>query len=121
MMSWILLIVVLIALIIIGTWAWGSFVDRGPVMDAPDKAVDTDRENLRALEEGRFDDLRFDVVARGYRQDQVDALLAAVERRSGAKVASSGASTDVSAEPSVEAEAEPTTMSLPPAAEKELD
>ena len=65
MMSWILLIVVLIALIIIGTWAWGSFVGRGPVMGAPDKAVDTDRENLRALEEGRFDDLRFDVVARG--------------------------------------------------------
>lgn len=103
MMSWILLIVVLIALIIIGTWAWGSFVGRGPVMDAPDKAVDTDRENLRALEEGRFDDLRFDVVARGYRQDQVDALLAAVERRSGAKAAPSGASADDSAESSFHA------------------
>ncbi|TRX36752.1 DivIVA domain-containing protein [Corynebacterium guaraldiae] len=99
MMSWILLIVVLIALIIIGTWAWGSFVGRGPVMGAPDKAVNTDRENLRALEEGRFDDLRFDVVARGYRQDQVDALLAAVERHWGAKAASSG---ELS-EPSVQA------------------
>ncbi|MGV0349397.1 cell division protein DivIVA [Corynebacterium guaraldiae] len=99
MMSWILLIVVLIALIIIGTWAWGSFVGRGPVMDAPDKAVDTDRENLRALEEGRFDDLRFDVVARGYRQDQVDTLLAAVERHWGAKAASSGEPS----EPSVQA------------------
>lgn len=81
MMSWILLIVVLIALIIIGTWAWGSIVGRGTVMDTPDTPVDVDFENLRALEEGRFDDLRFDVVPRGYRQDQVDALLAAVERR----------------------------------------
>lgn len=81
MMSWILLIVVLIALIIIGSWAWGSIVGRGTVMDTPDEAVDVDSENLRALEEGRFDDLRFDVVPRGYRQDQVDALIAAVERR----------------------------------------
>ena len=81
MMSWILLIVVLISLIIIGSWAWGSIVGRGTVMDTPDEAVDVDCENLRALEEGRFDDLRFDVVPRGYRQDQVDALIAAVERR----------------------------------------
>ena len=93
MMSWILLIVVLVALIIIGSWAWGSIVGRGTVMDTPDEAVDVDAENLRALEEGRFDDLRFDVVARGYRQDQVDALLAEVERR--AKVAS-----EASAKPS---------------------
>lgn len=81
MMSWILLIVVLISLIIIGSWAWGSIVGRGTVMDTPDEAVDVDAENLRALEEDRFDDLRFDVVPRGYRQDQVDALIAAVERR----------------------------------------
>lgn len=81
MMSWILLIVVLISLIIIGSWAWGSIVGRGTVMDTPDEAGDVDCENLRALEEGRFDDLRFDVVPRGYRQDQVDALIAAVERR----------------------------------------
>ncbi|OFP62857.1 cell division protein DivIVA [Corynebacterium sp. HMSC074C01] len=93
MLSWILLIVVLIALVIIGTWAWGSLVGRGTVMEAPDKAVNTNAENLRAFEEGRFDDLRFDVVARGYRQDQVDALLAEVERR--AKVAS-----EASAKPS---------------------
>ena len=81
MMSWILLIVVLIALVIIGTWAWGSIVGRGTVMDTPDELVDVDLENLRALDDGRFDDLRFDVVPRGYRQDQVDALIAAVERR----------------------------------------
>lgn len=97
MMSWILLIVVLIALVIIGTWAWGSLVGRGTVMEAPDKAVDTDHENLRALDEGRFEDLRFDVVARGYRQDQVDALLAAVERRMKAAPAASDASGEPSA------------------------
>ena len=97
MLSWILLIVVLIALVIVGTWAWGSLVGRGPVVEAPDRAVDTDYENLRALDEGRFDDLRFDVVARGYRQDQVDALLAAVERRLKAAPATSP---DTSSEPS---------------------
>ncbi|HIX79785.1 MAG TPA: DivIVA domain-containing protein [Candidatus Corynebacterium faecipullorum] len=97
MLSWILLIVVLIALVIIGTWAWGSLVGRGPVMEAPDKAVDINYENLRALDEGRFDDMRFDVVARGYRQDQVDALLAAVERRLKAAPATSS---DASSEPS---------------------
>nr|WP_230307874.1 DivIVA domain-containing protein [Corynebacterium guaraldiae] len=43
--------------------------------------------------------MRFDVVARGYRQDQVDALLAAVERHWGAKAASSGEPS----EPSVQA------------------
>lgn len=117
MMSWILLIVVLIALVIIGTWAWGTIVGRGTVMEAPDTAVDTNEENLRALEEGRFDDLRFDVVARGYRQDQVDALLAAVERRLGAESVASDGSADDSAEASAAGEA----TSLPLSAEKELD
>ncbi|OFK68766.1 MULTISPECIES: DivIVA domain-containing protein [unclassified Corynebacterium] len=117
MMSWILLIVVLIALVIIGTWAWGSIVGRGTVMEAPDTAVDTNEENLRALEEGRFDDLRFDVVTRGYRQDQVDALLAAVERRMGAAPVASDGSADDSAEPSPAGAA----TSLPLSAEKELD
>ena len=51
MMSWILLIVVLIALVIIGTWAWGSIVGRGTVMDTPDEPVDVDLENLRALDD----------------------------------------------------------------------
>lgn len=117
MMSWILLIVVLIALVIIGTWAWGTIVGRGTVMEAPDTAVDTNEENLRALEEGRFDDLRFDVVTRGYRQDQVDALLAAVERRLGAEPVASDGSADDSAEPSAAGVA----TSLPLSAEKELD
>ncbi|MBU5653679.1 DivIVA domain-containing protein [Corynebacterium aurimucosum] len=97
MLSWILLIVVLIALVIFGTWLWGTLVGRGTVMDAPDIAVSTVNENLQALDEGRFDDLRFDVVARGYRQDQVDALLAAVERRLKAAPATSS---DASSEPS---------------------
>ncbi|MTD92427.1 DivIVA domain-containing protein [Corynebacterium hiratae] len=117
MMSWILLIVVLIALVIIGTWAWGTIVGRGTVMEAPDTAVDTNEENLRALEEGRFDDLRFDVVTRGYRQDQVDALLAAVERRLGAELVAS----DGSADDSAEASAAGVATSLPLSAEKELD
>lgn len=90
-------------------------------MEAPDQAVDTNEENLRALEEGRFDDLRFDVVARGYRQDQVDALLAAVERRMGAAPVSSASSLDSSADDSAEPSAETGARSLPLSAEKGLD
>lgn len=86
-------------------------------MEAPDQAVDTNEENLRALEEGRFDDLRFDVVARGYRQDQVDALLAAVERSQGTAPVASDDPADDSAEPSTAGVA----TSLPLSAEKGLD
>ena len=79
MMSWILLFVVLLALIVIGTWASAAIFGRGTVMETPDKATDVTEGNLRALHSGSFDDLRFDVAPRGYRQDQVDELLAAVE------------------------------------------
>ena len=79
MMSWILLIVVLLALIVIGTWVSAVIFGRGTVMETPDAATDVTEGNLRALYSGSFDDLRFDVAPRGYRQDQVDELLAAVE------------------------------------------
>ena len=56
-------------------------------------------------------------MTRGYRQDQVDALLAAVERRLGAELVASDGSTDDSAE----ASAAGVATSLPLSAEKELD
>ena len=37
MLSWIVLIVVLIAFIVIGTWLWGSIFGPGTVMDPPDE------------------------------------------------------------------------------------
>ena len=81
MLSWILLIVVLLALVVLGTWAWGSIFGRGEVLDDLDEKRDVLANNQRALQDGNFDDIKFDVVSHGYRQSQVDALLAEVEKR----------------------------------------
>lgn len=80
MLSWILLIVVLIAFIVIGTWVWGSIFGRGTVMDPPDEPQKVLENNRAAAAQGRFDDVQFEVVPRGYRQDQVDDLLAQLEQ-----------------------------------------
>ncbi|MER0080417.1 DivIVA domain-containing protein [Corynebacterium sp. KPL2830] len=80
MLSWIVLIVVLIAFIVIGTWVWGSFFGPGTVMDPPDEPQKVLENNRAAAAQGRFDDVQFEVVPRGYRQDQVDDLLAQLEQ-----------------------------------------
>ena len=81
MLSWIMLILVLFSLTVIGTWVWGSIFGRGAVMyplDEPEKV----RENNRAAaREGRLDQVKFEVVPRGYRQDQIDDLLAQLEEQ----------------------------------------
>ncbi len=80
MLSWIVLIVVLIAFIVIGTWLWGSVFGPGTVMDPPDEPQKVLENNRAAAAQGRFEDVQFEVVPRGYRQDQVDDLLAQVEK-----------------------------------------
>lgn len=80
MLSWILLIVVLLVLIVLGTWAWGSIFGRGEVLEDLEEPRDVVANNKRALAEDNFDDIKFDVVSHGYRQSQVDALLAEVEK-----------------------------------------
>lgn len=81
MLSWIFLIAVLLALVILGTWAWGSIFGCGEVLSDLDERRDLVKDNRRALSEDRFDDIRFDVVSYGYRQTQVDALLNELEKR----------------------------------------
>ena len=80
MLSWIVLIVVLIAFIVIGTWLWGSIFGPGTVMDPPDEPQKVLENNRVAAAQGRFEDVQFEVVPRGYRQDQVDDLLAQLEQ-----------------------------------------
>lgn len=80
MLSWIVLIVVLIAFIVIGTWLWGSIFGPGTVMDPPDEPQKVLENNRVAAAQGRFDDVQFEVVPRGYRQDQVDDLLSQLEQ-----------------------------------------
>ncbi|MDK4278906.1 DivIVA domain-containing protein [Corynebacterium accolens] len=80
MLSWIVLIVVLIAFIVIGTWLWGSIFGPGTVVDPPDEPQKVLENNRVAAAQGRFEDVQFEVVPRGYRQDQVDDLLAQLEQ-----------------------------------------
>ncbi|MDO5032023.1 DivIVA domain-containing protein [Corynebacterium sp.] len=81
MLSWIVLIVVLAALVVLGTWLSGRLFGRTTVMEKPDEARNLMEDNRAALEAGHWEKIRFDVVTRGYRQDQVDDLLTALEER----------------------------------------
>lgn len=81
MLSWIVLIVVLIAFVVLGTWAWGAIFGRGEMLPPLDEPQAVMAKNRRALAEGDFSSIAFEVVPRGYRQDQVDDLLAALEAK----------------------------------------
>ncbi|WP_293820473.1 DivIVA domain-containing protein [uncultured Corynebacterium sp.] len=79
MLSWIMLLLFLIALTVIGTWVWGSIFGRGEVMHPLDEPENVRKNNRAAIRKGRFDQVKFEVVPRGYRQDQVDDLLVQLE------------------------------------------
>ena len=78
MLSWIALIVVLAALIVIGTWAWGSMFGHKPVPTDAFLETDVPAANRAALARGDINAIAFDVVPHGYRQEQVDDLLNAL-------------------------------------------
>ncbi|CAM3904210.1 DivIVA domain-containing protein [Corynebacterium frankenforstense] len=74
MLSWIFLIVVLVLLVIVGTWAAGRLLGRGepePAADPQEVAA----ANARAVAAGDLDAVRFELVPRGYRPEQVEAVL----------------------------------------------
>lgn len=76
MLSWILLIAALILFSMLGMWLFSALFGRGealpPMMDSPDVIA----ANRAAVDEGRVGDIQLEVVHRGYRMDQVDALIA---------------------------------------------
>lgn len=82
MLSWILLIVVLAVFTVLGIWCSAELFGRGEVLPPLDEPVSVIESNRRAVEEGRFDDIVLEVVPRGYRQDQVDALIAQLSEES---------------------------------------
>lgn len=83
MLSWILLIIVVLALIVVGTWVFGRIFGRGELLPPMEESHSVIAHNQRAVREGRIDDIELEVVPRGYRQDQVDALLTSLlENRS---------------------------------------
>ena len=75
MLSWILLILVIAAVAVFGIWLSASLFGRGEVLPPMDEPADVIAANRAAVAEGRFEDITLEVVARGYRQDQVDALV----------------------------------------------
>ena len=75
MLSWVILILVIAAIALLGAWISTSIVGRGealPPMDAPHDVIASNRD---AVDAGRYEDIALEVVPRGYRQDQVDALV----------------------------------------------
>lgn len=75
MLSWILLILVIAVVAVFGIWLSASLFGRGEVLPPMDEPADVIAANRAAVAEGRFEDITLEVVARGYRQDQVDALI----------------------------------------------
>ena len=75
MLSWLLLILVIAAIAVFGAWVSVSIFGRGEVLPPMDEPHDVIQANRAAVEGGRIDDIALEVVPRGYRQDQVDALV----------------------------------------------
>lgn len=75
MLSWLILILVIAAIALFGASVSADIFGRGetlPPMDEPQNVI---ADNRAAVDEGRYDDIALEVVPRGYRQDQVDALI----------------------------------------------
>lgn len=75
MLSWIILILILALLSIIGVRVFASVFGRGEALPPMPPTSEVKEANRHAVEEGNFGDIQLEVVHRGYRMDQVDALL----------------------------------------------
>ncbi|MDR7329032.1 DivIVA domain-containing protein [Corynebacterium guangdongense] len=79
MLTWLLLILVLIALTILGTWFWGRIFGRGEVLPPMDEPASVIRDNRELIRGGDVAGVRFEMVTRGYRPDQVDDAIATLQ------------------------------------------
>ncbi|GAB3595935.1 hypothetical protein CFAEC_05040 [Corynebacterium faecale] len=76
MLTWIVMIVVLAALVVLFSWLFAKLFGRGEeAMPLPDND-DVIEHNRRVVGNGEINDIMFDTVLRGYRQDQVDDVVA---------------------------------------------
>ena len=73
-MSWILLILSLAALTIVGTVVFGLIFGRGELTPPADPSV-VAANNTAAIEHGHPERVRFEIVHRGYKPEQVDAVI----------------------------------------------
>ncbi|QGU07006.1 hypothetical protein COCCU_05300 [Corynebacterium occultum] len=75
MLTWIFLILALIVLTVLFTWIFGTLFGRGEILPPADEGEDVIQRNRECLAVRDLDGLSFDVVPRGYRPDQVEALI----------------------------------------------
>ncbi|WP_342319505.1 cell division protein DivIVA [Corynebacterium mayonis] len=75
MSSWILLIVIIALVSVIGFLLSSKIFGRGEELAPMPPSREVIAHNHRALAEGRVADIELEVVHRGYRMDQVDALV----------------------------------------------
>lgn len=78
MLTWILLILLLAALVVLGTWLWGRIFGRGEILEPVDNR-DQIEANRLAVARGAMRDVQFEIVPRGYRPEQVDDVIAHLE------------------------------------------
>lgn len=75
-LSWIVLIIALIIFSVLGVLLFAAIFGRGEAVPPMMESADVKQANREAVAEGRYGDLQLEVVHRGYRMDQVDALIA---------------------------------------------
>lgn len=80
MLSWIAMFFALALCGSLFIWIVARVVGRGEVTPPVEDDVQR-RENAQAVAEGRLDDVRFDVVLRGYRPEQVEEVIHALQYR----------------------------------------
>ncbi|MCP1387388.1 hypothetical protein M5J20_04195 [Corynebacterium sp. TA-R-1] len=76
MLSWIMLIIALVLFSVLGVWIFAGVFGRGEALPPMMETADVKEANRAAVEAGEFDKIQLEVVHRGYRMDQVDALIA---------------------------------------------
>ncbi|QGU02394.1 hypothetical protein CKALI_07660 [Corynebacterium kalinowskii] len=76
MLTWLMYIVGLAVVVALLTVVFGKAFGRGEVMPPIVDNVSLQKLNAAALARSDFEAVRFDTVIRGYRQDQVDAVIA---------------------------------------------
>lgn len=78
MLTWLMYIVGLAAVVAVLTVVFGKAFGRGEVMPPIVDNVSLQQLNSEAVARADYDAICFDTVVRGYRQDQVDAVIAAL-------------------------------------------
>ncbi|ADK28577.1 DivIVA domain-containing protein [Corynebacterium pseudotuberculosis] len=81
MVSWIVLIVLLVIFVAVLSWLLGALFGRGEASEPLCTSSDLTMQNVEAVRRGDLESVRFETVLRGYRQDQVDAVIEELEQQ----------------------------------------